>query len=333
MKTKFFTLLLISFFGSAQAQCFVQAFGQPTGCGTPCTGNVQAFGNGTPPMAYVWQPGNYTTQNVTGLCATTYTVTMTDGAGCIATATATVNQNNGVFAFASCSQAQCNQANGTAAVNATGGTPPYTFSWAPSGQTTQTITGLVAGCYTVTVTDAGGCTVTASCCVTSVGGPAITTTNVNPSNCPNCTGSASAIASGGTMPYTYMWAPSGGNNSNATGLCQGVYTVCVTDANGCTACTNVTINCVVGLNDEPLEADVNLFPNPANDEISISLDQELSDVSIVVYNVVGERISAHKFSFINGKKFRMDIRSLSEGIYFVELRKGNMTIKKKFVKN
>ena len=240
---------------------------------------------------------------------------------------------NGPMAFASCSQSICNMANGTSTVNVTGGTPPYIYVWSPSGQTTQTATGLMAGCYTVTVTDAGGCTTTASCCVTVLNAPSITVSVVNPTSCPNCTGSANTLVTGGSAPYSFMWTPSGGNGPNATGLCQGTYTVCVTDANGCTACTNLTITCLVGLNDEPLQAEVSIFPNPAHDEISISLDEELADAFVVVYNVVGEKISAHKFSFIPGRKFRMDIRSLSEGIYFVELRKGNMTIKKKFVKS
>lgn len=330
---QFFTLLLIASFGSAFGQCMVQAFGQPTGCGMPCTGNVQSFGNGTPPLAYVWQPGNYSTQNVSGLCAGTYTVTMTDGSGCIATALATVTQSNGPVASVQCSPAMCSSANGSAGVMVSGGTPPYSFFWTPTGQTTQMITGLTAGCYTVTVTDAGGCTTTGSCCVTVSNAPTITAMQQQPSNCPNCTGIAVSNASGGQMPYMYNWAPSGGNQATATGLCQGTYTVCVTDANGCTACTTVTIGCVTGLEDHSLETDVTLYPNPAGNELNITLDMDLGNVSMTVYNMLGDKIYAANGFFANGKGQKINVGNLSPGIYFLELRKENATIKKKFVKS
>ena len=123
-----------------------------------------------------------------------------------------------------------------------GGTAPYTFNWS-SGATSSSIAGLTAGNYTVTVTDANGCTDQASISITqpasAVVASASLTSNVN------CfggnDGSATAGGSGGTAPYTFAW-PSGGSNALETGLSAGQVCVTVTDANGCsdTACVNIT---------------------------------------------------------------------------------------------
>lgn len=131
--------------------------------------------------------------------------------------------------------------NGSATVSDTGGVSPYTYSWNPSGQTTATATGLSAGSYTITVTDAIGCTASASVTITAP--TAFTATMGSPTN-PSCfggTGSVTVTAHGGTSPYTYLWAPSGGTSATGTGLTAGVYTVTITDKDGCTATASVAI--------------------------------------------------------------------------------------------
>ncbi|MQP53770.1 SprB repeat-containing protein, partial [Flavobacterium sp. LMO9] len=117
-----------------------------------------------------------------------------------------------------------------------------TYSWAPSGGTAATASGLSAGTYTVTVTDANSCTATQSFTITEptalVATPA-SQTNVSCNSGSN--GSATVSVSGGTAGYTYSWAPSGGTAATASGLSAGNYTVTVTDANSCTATQSFTI--------------------------------------------------------------------------------------------
>lgn len=135
----------------------------------------------------------------------------------------------------------CNLSNGSATVNVVGGTPPYTYLWTPTNQTTQTATGLSVGTYTVQVSDANNCTTTASVTLTT-NAPVVTATVTANEPCNgDCKGSASSSAVGGTPPYTYNWTPSGGTNANATGLCIGTYTITVTDANNCSGSASVTI--------------------------------------------------------------------------------------------
>jgi len=132
--------------------------------------------------------------------------------------------------------------NGTAtAFNIQNGTPPYFYSWAPSGGTNATATVLQQGTYTVTVTDSNALQGTAS---TTVGEPAAalsgTQSHVNPVGS-NANGSATVVAAGGTPGYTYSWSPSGGTAATATGLVAGNYSVWITDANGCAKQVSVTL--------------------------------------------------------------------------------------------
>lgn len=122
-----------------------------------------------------------------------------------------------------------------------GGTLPNTFNWG-GGITTEDRTGLTAGSYSVTITDANGCTGTVNVTVTQ---PTVLSSSLRAQTNVSCNGgtdgSATVSATGGTSGYTYSWSPSGGTGATATGLATGTYTVTVTDANGCTAKTSVTI--------------------------------------------------------------------------------------------
>ena len=129
---------------------------------------------------------------------------------------------------------------GEATANVTGGSGNYTYLWNPSGQTTQTATGLAAGNYQVTVTDVdGGCSVTAD--VTLLEPDEITLTMAGFDACNPALGSASVTAAGGVGGFTYAWGPSGQTANIAIQLDSAMHTVVVTDANGCTATDSVFV--------------------------------------------------------------------------------------------
>ncbi len=138
--------------------------------------------------------------------------------------------------------ATCAACNGTASVTATTAFGPntFTYSWAPSGGTNATASGLCSGTYTVTVSN--GClTNTATVVVGSTGGLTLSGSQTNASCNGQCDGSATVTVTSGTGPFTYSWAPSGGSNPTATGLCAGNYTCTVTDANNCSSTINFNI--------------------------------------------------------------------------------------------
>jgi gliding motility-associated-like protein len=210
-----------------------------------CNGNnngsatVTATGaSGT--YTYTWNTGQ-TTSSVTGLSAGTYTVTVTDSAGCVNTKAITITQPASLTAtFSSVKNISCNgNTDGSLGTSPTGGTSPYTYSWS-NGATGSSNTGLTVGSYTLTVTDNNGCIATAAA---SISQPALLTTTITLVNV-NCngskTGSATTNTSGGTPKYTYSWN-NGSTLSNNTGLSAGTYTVTVTDTNGCSVTATVTI--------------------------------------------------------------------------------------------
>ena len=135
------------------------------------------------------------------------------------------------------------EATGSATVNATGGTGAYTYSWSPSGGTAATATGLTAGTYTVTVTDANLCQTTQTFTITQPAAILSATTASTGVSCfGGSNGTASVTVSGGTPGYTYLWAPLGGTSASITGRPAGNYTCTITDANGCTLVKNITIS-------------------------------------------------------------------------------------------
>jgi gliding motility-associated-like protein len=207
-------------------------------------GSIQLTVNaGTAPYSYNWSNGA-TTQNISNLLAGTYTVTVTDANGCTESQTVTLTQPQGALqvSLASSQQVNCYNGNdGQITVNVLQGTPPYTFIW-NTGATGAAITGLAAGTYTVTVTDANGCTETLSSTINQPQQALMMTGSTSSSNClAGLGGSVSVSPVGGTAPYSYNWS-NGSNTQNLTNVPQGAYTLVITDANGCTAQSEFTVS-------------------------------------------------------------------------------------------
>jgi hypothetical protein len=206
-------------------------------CGA-CNGSIATSATGGTAYSWVGSSGfSSTLMNPSNLCAGTYTLTVTGSTGCSTTVTTTVANSSPVVAtIGNIVPAGCGGAcNGSATVYVTGGTAPYTYSWMPNGNTTATATNLCAGTYSVIVTDANGCDYTTSVSISS-GSTISGSTSVSPTACGACNGSANITVTGGAAPYIYDWypgTPAGDGTPAINGLCQGSYTVAVTDVNGC----------------------------------------------------------------------------------------------------
>ena len=212
-------------------------------CNGACNGTVTTIFTlgGTPPYTYLWSNGA-TTADLTGLCAGLYSLTVTDAHGCDARAYRTIYEPAplvidpvGVITPAVC----YGGGGGAIEITVTGGTLPYSFSWS-NGATTQNISGLTAGCYTVTVTDANQCMDTETFCVGQPDAVTVTGTIVNALCKGDCNGSIDITAAGGNAPYSYYWS-NGALTEDISGLCEGTYYVTVVDAHSCMGYGNWTV--------------------------------------------------------------------------------------------
>ena len=216
----------------------------PVSCNGGTNGAVTLVVNGgTPAYSYSWSNGSVT-QNLTGVAAGTYTVTVTDANGCTITTSATVTQPLAPLALSTTQvNTTCGNSNGSIDLTVVGGTAGYTYNWS-NGAVTQDLSALLAGGYSVTVTDANGCTATISVTITTSSAPIIV---VSPDQV-ICEGQSVVLsASGAGVGGTYSWTPSAtlssstGTPVTATPLITTTYTVTGIDANGCFGTATITV--------------------------------------------------------------------------------------------
>ncbi|MFM9057326.1 MAG: hypothetical protein ACKOQY_11700, partial [Bacteroidota bacterium] len=213
----------------------------PVSCngGSNGTASVSA-GGGTAPYAYTWSNGSGNSgQN--NLVAGTYSVVVTDANGCTRSASGTITQPTAIALQVNTTPSTCGNSNGGISVVGSGGTGALQYQWS-NGSTLASNNNIAAGTYTVTATDANGCTATSNAAVNNQGGPQVALQSSTNVTCfGGSDGAASVIVNSGVTPFTYSWSPSGGNTSSASGLSAGPYTVNVTDGNGCISGVNVVI--------------------------------------------------------------------------------------------
>ncbi|HXH99537.1 MAG TPA: gliding motility-associated C-terminal domain-containing protein, partial [Sphingobacteriaceae bacterium] len=225
-------------------------------CFGDASGSVSVTGSGgTAPYSYLWSNGA-TTQNISGVVAGNYSVVVTDAKGCTVTLNnLIINQPTAVPSIAVDSKQDVNcfgSANGSITVTVSGGTGAYTYSWS-NGATTEDLTGVTAGNYTLTVIDANGCISTgAAITIAQPAAPLAVITTKTDINCfGSTTGSVSYTITGGTAPYTYSYSYNGGSSSpSATvsassgtipGLAAGTYRLIITDSKGCVQAVEVIV--------------------------------------------------------------------------------------------
>ncbi len=262
MKKIYFLFVCLCIPFITNAQCFVQLQHTDELCFGDCNASANAFPVGTGPFAYLWNPGNMTSQNVTGLCAGNYTLTVIDQSnGCVATATFVVTQ------------------------------------------------------------------------------PTLLTTNGNsgPASCATCCdGFAYCLGIGGTSPYTYAWTGPNGFTSNQptiANLCVGTYTCCVTDANNCTTCSTFTVTFSTGINGQSSPSNFSISPNPALDYVSVNANFDRSTTSTIsICNLLGEVLIVKNFDSTNMLHETINISNLPSGIYFACVKGSGVSSTQRFVK-
>ncbi|QQS27661.1 MAG: SprB repeat-containing protein [Sphingobacteriales bacterium] len=275
------------------------------GCFGAATGAIDlSVTGGTLPYTYSWSNGS-TGEDLTGLLAGTYEVTVTDGNSCMATLSITITEPSALILSETHTEVGCfGGATGAIDLSVTGGTLPYSYSWS-NGSTGEDLTGLLAGTYEITVTDGNSCTATLSIVITEPSALTLSETHTEVGCFGGATGAIDLSTTGGTLPYTYSWS-NGSTGEDLTGLVSGTYDVTVTDGNSCIAIISITIVEPSALTLSETHTEVGCF-GAATGAIDLG--------------VTGGTLP-YSYSWSNGSTVE-DLGSLTTGTYTVTVTDGN----------
>ena len=248
-------------------------------------GNIDLTVNdGVAPYTYIWSNGE-TTEDLNDILAGNYQVTIAGANGCEATANLTVPGNNTNFSISGAPVANtlCTGSNG--AIDISISIPPtlgYSYLWT-GGQTTEDLSGLPAGTYTVTVTEGNTCTAESSFTVLNDTNAPEVTPAVSSANCGTNSGGIDLTITGGATPYSILWS-SGETTEDLAGIPPGNYSVNVTGGDGCGTMQNYTVgdNTVSFLVDGSISANTACDVN--NGSVGISISPSLAGTTILWSN-------------------------------------------------
>ena len=290
--------------------------------------NVTVSG-GTGAYTNAWTEGTTIVslmEDLSGVGVGTYTFAVTDANNCTPAILTQIIAEPTAISITVDSQEdpKCfNGTDGNIMVTVSGGSPTYMYSWSDGTAevgTMANLSGVGAGTYILTVTDLESCTEsTAAITLTEPSLLAVSTT-ATAETVTGSDGTATAVATGGTPNYSYMWTPSGQTTATATGLSPGTYSCVVTDANNCTASSQaVVVDQFVSINNIELSS-FTIYPNPSNGTFTVQFEtSEILDLDISLINTIGKKIFTNSFTKVNGKFSKQFAYELANGIYFLEI--------------
>jgi len=259
---------------------------------------------GTAPFSYQWDNGG-TTETITGLSEGVYCVTIVDNFGCeVSCCESVINVESNLICDITETNESCAGNDGTLSVNTLNGPAPFLYNWS-NGQNTNPISGLTAGIYSLTVTDADGCSAVCEGEVVYECVCDLEIISLFPEDfCPGEEGSIQVFYSGGTAPYSIIWS-NGETTNPITVNTAGSYSVTVTDTNDCES---------IGV------GNVNEYPAPTCSVVTTETECT-SPTGTVEVNVVGGTPS-YSYLWSDGST-SSSVTGLSAGIYSVTVTDSN----------
>ncbi len=280
----------------------VPAIGGPTvtisniigaSCGQSIGSATANVTGGTFPYTYSWSPSGGSGATASGLTTGTYTVSVTDATGCLVSENAVIPGSAQIVNVGNVTDENCGQSNGQISLNITGGTSPFTYNWTPSGPNSPLLTNLTGGQYSVTVTDASGCTANSTFTVDVVGTLPV---SVNPSSVSITEGETVELTASGGISYT--WTPSTGINClttscdtvSASPLVTTTYEVVVTSATGCQGTEYVTVYVNPICSKEIFVPTIFSPNNDGKNDQQCVLGNCIASMEFSIYNRWGEKV-------------------------------------------
>jgi hypothetical protein len=306
----------------------------PASC-TSNNGTATAHTAGTSgPFSYVWTPNVSTGSHATNLPAGIYSVLVTDNTtGCTQSNSVTVGNSSGLNAtVSSTTDATCsNGEDGAATVMAIGGQPPYTYLWSPGGQTTATVSNLSPGNYTVVVADYLGCPTYLQVPIGYMfNAPTVTL----PPDSQMCNGDSLMLDAG--QGYSYLWSDNS-TGQTLTVHSPGIYSVLVTDANGCQASDAINITYVICFTN-PTKTHwhspfFQVIPNPVIGDIEINMHYfDKGRTTIRIMNLQGAIVLTDEVNIDGTTRKIINLSSLASGSYTLQIVNGGNLYSSKLIK-
>jgi len=203
---------------------------------------IAGASGGTGPYTIQWTPSISTSYTATNLTTGNYSFSVVDLNGCITNSIYTITQPTALNVITTnTTPATCGNSNGTATVNLSGGTSPYSYIWnTPGTPTTNVASNLPAGLWALTTTDNKGCAIITTITIIAPPGPSVTVSSLNVL-CFGMNNGSATLSPSGVGPFTYSWSPVGLTTPVINGLGPAVYNATVTDWYGCSTSTSVVI--------------------------------------------------------------------------------------------
>lgn len=244
---------------SAPPQAAVQT--TPVMCGTSIGGTATPEVNGTyPPYQFLWSTGS-TDSVLYQVPAGNYLLTLTDARGCTGTVAAQVNKMGNISVNITAAEPLCyNSSDGLVEITPATGQAPFRWLWA-TGDTTTTLNNLASGTYSGFITDAFNCALSWNIPLSAPDTLVSNAVNTDATGPNTANGSIDLLPTGGTGTLSLQWS-TGAITASISDLLPGLYTVTITDDNGCTRVETHEVKWVVS-SGEPWASAVKVFPVPA----------------------------------------------------------------------
>lgn len=284
------------------------------------TATVSVSG-GSGNFSYLWQPNVSISSSATNLPPGVYTVIVTDNTtGCIQNVSTIINSSTGITAtITSSTDATCQSSeDGSATVIGTGGTLPYTYLWSPGGQTTATATNLAPGNYTVMVADYDGCPAFATVTIGYNYASPLLELGIDTTM---CIGDILVLDAG--AGYNYLWSDNSTNQS-LTVTSAGIYSVMITDTNGCESFDAINVNYITCFGRTNLRvtdlSTINVFPNPVYHKVELTINHlQKSTIILNLRNTFGSVLWSSDSLADGYFKKEIDLSKLPAGVYYLEI--------------
>lgn len=257
----------------------------------------------------------------------TYNYSVKDGNGCVVSKSTVVVEPDAITINAIAANVSCaGGSNGIISPQVNGGVFPYSYKWS-NGSTAEVLYNLTAGNYSLEITDANGCKKTANYTITQPATPLIIN-GVITNGDDFKKGSVDITVTGGVPPYSYVWS-NGKSTEDISDLNPGTYQVSVRDAAGCVTTASYTVGGTAGVSSQQLAQQIKVFPNPATDAVTVSVDGfKMKSLSIldnagrVVYSVSPTQ-----------NVVEINTTILASGIYYVQVQAAGATTNTRLIIN